>query len=82
MGKWTSERCGSSKRSPKSEPVKTSNGEVPFTHTKDEWLGFIAEWIGKAEMGHKYRHRMIQIAALAVAAIESHDRGKAIEDLG
>ena len=49
-------------------------------HTWQEWLGFIREWTDKAQAeaeageGRAYRHRLIQVANLAVSAIKSIDR--------
>lgn len=50
-------------------------------HNPYDWLGFISDRIGKVRPGDQspegraaYRRRMVQTAALAVAAIESHDR--------
>lgn len=56
------------------------------THSGDEWLGYIAQQLAKAH--HEtmsddatqvvdpegYRQRLVKAAALAFAAIESHDR--------
>ena len=52
-------------------------------HSKHEWLGYIREHTYKAEKegiygkgdGEAYRKRLVEVAALAVAAIESYDRG-------
>lgn len=48
-------------------------------HTRRDWLGFIKEHRDRAQRSidkdADYRHRLIVIAALAVAAVESLDRG-------
>lgn len=47
------------------------------THTAKDWLGFISRKTAladKEEQEERYRQRLVQIAALAVAAIQSHDR--------
>jgi hypothetical protein len=44
--------------------------------TEDSWIEYINEYAsgkGRAE-GRAFRERMIHVAALAVAAIQSHDR--------
>lgn len=49
-------------------------------HTPGDWTRFIVRHLGRAEQaiedGHPYdwRESMLRVAALAVAAIESHDR--------
>ena len=58
-------------------------------HTRREWLGFIEEHATRARktIGRgqrvidvdEYRRRLVVIAALAVAAIEAHDRDMAYE---
>lgn len=60
-------------------------------HTRREWLGFVEEHatrarkaIGRRQQAidlDEYRRRLVVIAALAVAAIESHDRDVAAERL-
>ena len=49
-------------------------------HGPSDWLGFLKEHRDRAAKTVKdsdaYRHRLVVIAALAVAAIESHDRGR------
>ena len=50
--------------------------------TEDSWVHYITEYAnstGRAE-GRAFRERMIKVAALAVAALESHDR-KAARDI-
>lgn len=45
------------------------------THTLVEWQGFISERLPALEGGHsEVREALVEIAALAVAAIESIDR--------
>jgi hypothetical protein len=50
------------------------------SHVEGDWTRFIVRWLGKAEQaiedGHaaEWRDEMLCVAALAVAAIESHDR--------
>lgn len=44
-------------------------------HTRQEWAGFIQAHLAKGlESPDKYRNQMIRVAALAIAAIEVHDR--------
>jgi hypothetical protein len=46
-------------------------------HSPAEWGSFIREKLvqaSKTTSADEYRRRMVQVAALAVAAIESHDR--------
>ncbi len=47
-------------------------------HSQLEWLGFLTKQVMQAEQERtsvvSYRERLVKIAALAVAAIESHDR--------
>jgi len=60
-------------------------------HTRREWLGFVEEHatrarkaIGRRQQAidlDEYRRRLVVIAALAIAAIESHDRDVAAERL-
>ena len=51
-----------------------------YYHSRKDWCNFIEAYTKWAwmqiQMQHpnKYRERMVQVAALAVAAIESHDR--------
>lgn len=40
--------------------------------TQEKWLEYIAQYSNKADVD--FRTRMVKVAALAVAAIESHDR--------
>lgn len=45
------------------------------THVPEDWLSFISVRIAESRTHpHKYRQNMVEIAALAVAAIESDDR--------
>ena len=44
-------------------------------HHPGQWLEYIKKFWDKANNPRdNFRHRMIQVAALAVAAVESHDR--------
>jgi hypothetical protein len=45
-------------------------------HTAEDWVAFICKQAGKSLIGieHPARNRMICVAALAVAAVESIDR--------
>lgn len=48
------------------------------THTRQEWVTFLVEHLGRvagAESREQYRHQLVRVAALALAAIESNDRG-------
>lgn len=51
-------------------------------HGMDEFANFMAIQLAKSDYGHSpdFRARFIKIAALAVAAVESHDR--TISDYG
>ncbi len=49
-------------------------------HSTDEWLTLLSHYVllaagaaGAAD-GPRYRHRLVQIAAVSVAAVESYDR--------
>jgi hypothetical protein len=42
-------------------------------HSEGDWADFIREYAW-GDRGADFRERMLKIAALAVAAIESHDR--------
>ena len=42
-------------------------------HLFSDWIFFIGDYL-KGRRGKNYRDRMIKIAALAVAAVESYDR--------
>lgn len=59
------------------QDAKWGGPEHDDQHSPDEWLGFIQEkWAGAHESltADEYRYQLVQIAALAVAAIESLDR--------
>jgi hypothetical protein len=43
-------------------------------HTPDDWEQFIYDRIRRLPSEKPFRHRMIEIAALAIAAVESYDR--------
>lgn len=44
-------------------------------HTEQEWISFIKKHSVRADLdGYDFREQMIKVAALAFAAIESHDR--------
>ena len=47
-------------------------------NTGNDWIAYITSYLGKGLTypwdGHRYRTRMVQVAALAVAAIENYDR--------
>jgi NTP pyrophosphatase (non-canonical NTP hydrolase) len=51
-------------------------------HSPERWLTILAEEVGEAAYSYleddrdNYRTEMVQVAAVAVAAIEAHDRGK------
>ncbi len=46
-------------------------------HINSDWVGFIGLQLGRLSVGSAaYRETMVKIAALAVSAIESHDRKK------
>lgn len=51
-------------------------------HRPDTWIVILAEELGEAShamlniLADKYREEMIQVAAVAVAAVEALDRGK------
>lgn len=51
-------------------------------HSSQDWVAFIVRHLGRAVMwpfnGHQFRQAMIRVAALAVAAVEWHDRGTQI----
>lgn len=49
------------------------------THTPFDWCHFISLRLSEAEVGNgeEYRRMMLEIAALATAAIESYDRKQA-----
>ncbi len=44
------------------------------THDEQDWIGYIDYQLSKANDEGKYRERFTNIAALAVAALESMDR--------
>ena len=58
------------------------------SNTRNDWVAYITSYAGdaaekvkkkelnsQAEEDHRFRDNMIKVAALAVAAIESHDNG-------
>lgn len=55
--------------------------EYDDTHNTLDWENFISDWAWKAtdsiDNPLKYRDGLVKVAALAVAAIESHDRKQA-----
>lgn len=51
-------------------------------NTRNDWVAYITAYAGRAgangkneRQGENFRQNMIQVAALAVAAIEAHDKG-------
>ena len=52
------------------------------THTSNDWVSFLTKHMGKAITfpwdPQLFRHQMVRVAALAVAAIEWHDRNKSM----
>ncbi len=58
------------------QDVRYGGAEHDDTHSKDDWASFIQEHNDRAfnETGADRRYELIRVAALAVAAIESHDR--------
>ena len=48
-------------------------------HPWADWLGFIQKQV-KSATSPDFRERMVKVAALAIAAIESHDRGLSPEE--
>jgi len=53
------------------------------TNTKNDWIAYINAYLGRASdrvfrnerEGQSFRDNMVKAAALALAAIEAHDRG-------
>jgi len=59
----------------KAQDAKWGGSSHDDTHSQADWRNFIRLRLTEVAMHpHKYRQNMIEIAALAVAAIESHDR--------
>lgn len=59
----------------KRQDAKWGGPDHDDKHHPGQWLDFIMRFWNKANNpSEPFRYRMIQIAALAVAAIESHDR--------
>lgn len=62
------------------QDVKWGGPEHDDEHTTGVWIGDVRRYADKAEDAEsggdyaKWRRRMVQIAALTVAAVESHDR--------
>lgn len=62
------------------QDVQWGGHEHDDEHARHEWNGFIAHQMSAAATAvvqddqSAWRERMIKIAALAVAAVESHDR--------
>jgi hypothetical protein len=52
-------------------------------NTQNDWVSYVAAYAGRASakvgrnerQGESFRENMVKVAALAVAAIESHDKG-------
>ena len=44
------------------------------THFASDWIGYIIDHARRAFAVGGFRRQMIRVAALAVAAVESHDR--------
>lgn len=53
-------------------------------HNSHDWVAFITKHLGKSVMwpwdGVKFRHQMVRVAALAIAAIAWYDRTYGVED--
>lgn len=50
--------------------------------TRNDWVAFVSTYAGRASTafrnkheGQDFRENMVKVAALAVAAIEAHDKG-------
>lgn len=44
------------------------------SHTPEEWSSFIRQRLAKSMTAERRRYQLVRVAALAVAAIEAHDR--------
>lgn len=60
---------------------KHGGPEHDDTHSASEWIAFIKQWAAKAMQDYNhsdpqrsYRDRMLDVASLAIHAIESYDR--------
>lgn len=64
------------------QDIKWGGPEHDDTHGWHDWIRFIDDqankWPAHPNVGKERRSRLIKIAALAVAAIESHDRRRAV----
>ena len=59
--------------------ITTGIADFDSTNTLNDWVAYITKYAGKAIIDEDYgmlkamRHRLIQVAALAVAAVQSCD---------
>jgi hypothetical protein len=60
---------------------KFGGPEHDDVHSMEEWVNLIVEWLGKAAGALRgdgeldtFKDRLVQVAALALAGIESYDR--------
>jgi len=61
----------------RAQDVKWGGSQHDDTHSQEDWRDYIKEHTHKSVAGN-FRKQMIRVAALAIAAIQSHDRLQAI----
>lgn len=60
------------------------NSNDDASNTKNDWIGAISAYVGRAadkvhrnnREGQTFRENLVKVAALAISALEAHDRGE------